>query len=189
LTEERTAPAGDQAPEGAPDTQPTQDETWEKRMSGLQRAHNTETQVLRDQIAALQAASGQTTTQASQTVAETSQEAARWKQLADANAKALAEERQLRVVETRQAKYPFAAESIGDAGVLISMDEGRLAGLNERLAPPPPSARRVMDANGAGRSLTAGEKPLKDKTAQELKDDLAKFAPDWVRQIKEATGQ
>jgi len=158
-------------------------------MSGMQRAHNAEMQVLRDRLSSFEATASQTTSKASQTVAETSQEAARWKAAADANAKALAEERQLRIVETRAAKYPFAAENLGDPGVLIAMDEARLAGLNERLAPPPaPTRKSVMDANGAGRSTNAGEVPLKDKTSQQLKDDLAKFAPDWMRQVKEAQG-
>jgi hypothetical protein len=158
-------------------------------MSGLQRAHNEETRVLRDQLAALQAAAAGTTAKASQTVAATSEEAARWKAAADANAKALAEERQLRIVETRAAKYPFAAESIGDPGVLVAMDEARLAGLNERLAPPAaPTRKGVMDPNGSGRTMAAGEVPLKDKTPEQLKDDLVKYAPDWVRQIKEVQG-
>jgi hypothetical protein len=155
-------------------------------MSGLQRSHNEETRVLRDQLAALQAAAGQTTTQASQAVAATSEEAARWKAQAEANAKALEQERQARIVETRQAKYPFAAESLGDPGVIMSMDEARLAGLNERLSPPPATTRKgVMDANGAGRSVGAGDVPLSEKTSQQLKDDLAKHSPDWVRQMQE----
>lgn len=191
MTDPITQPPVDgQAPEGAPDASPTDEaETWEKRMSGLQRAHNEETRVLRDQLAALQAAAAGTTAKASQTVAATSEEAARWKAAADANAKALAEERQLRIVETRAAKYPFAAESIGDPGVLVAMDEARLAGLNERLAPPAaPTRKGVMDPNGSGRTMAAGEVPLKDKTPEQLKDDLVKYAPDWVRQIKEVQG-
>jgi hypothetical protein len=189
MTDETTQPPVDgQAPAGAPDATPTGEvEDWQKRMSGLQRAHNTETQVLRDQIAALQAAQSGTTAQASQQVAATSQEAANWKAQAEANAKALAEERQLRIVETRQAKYPFAAENLGDPGVLVAMDEARLAGLNERLAPPPAATRKgVMDANGAGRSVGSTDVPTSQKTAQQLKDDLTKFAPDWTRQLQEA---
>ena len=183
-------PVNGQAPEGAPDATPTGEaETWEKRMSGLQRAHNEETRVLRDQLAALQVAAAGTTAQASQSVAATSEEAARWKAAADANAKALAEERQLRIVETRAAKYPFAAESLGDPGVLVSMDEARLAGLNERLAPPAATRKGVMDPNGSGRTMGAGEIPLKDKSIEQLKDDLVKYAPDWVRKIKEDTNQ
>jgi len=186
-------PVGDSAPpEGeAPSTQPTDGaETWEKRMSGLQRAHNEETRVLRDQIAALQAASGQTTQQASQAVTQTSQEATRWKQEAEAAAKALAEERQLRIVETRTAKYPHAAQNLGDPGVLIAMDEGRLAGLNELLAPPQSAPTRTrMDANGAGRTLAPMDVPLGEKTSQQLKDDLAKFGPDFASQLKEEQGR
>jgi hypothetical protein len=191
LTEETTQPpTGDPAPAGAPGTQSTDEgETWEKRMSGLQKAHNEETRVLREQLAAATAATGQTTQTAAQTVEQAAQEAARWKAQAEANAKETEKERQLRIAETRAAKYPFAAESLGDPGVLMTMDEARLAGLNERLAPPAPTTRKgVMDANGAGRTVTPGEVPIGEKTTQQLKDDLVKYAPDWVRQLQEAQG-
>jgi hypothetical protein len=65
------------------------------------------------------------------------------------------------------------------------MDEARLAGLNERLAPSTPPKSGRMDANGAGRSLGATDVPLSEKTSQQLKDDLVKYAPDWVRQMQD----
>jgi hypothetical protein len=159
-------------------------------MSGLQRSHNEETRVLREQLAAAQAAAGQTTQAASQTAEQAAQEAARWKAQAEANAAALEQERKARIAETRAAKYPFAAESLGDPGVLMTMDEARLAGLNERLAPAAPTTRKgVMDANGAGRPAAPANIPTGEKTSEQLKEDLAAFAPSWTAQIKEALGQ
>jgi hypothetical protein len=181
-------PEGEQAPQSpeAPATAPTDEsETWEKRMSGLQRAHNEETRVLREQLAAAQAANQQTTQQQSQAVAATAEDAQRWKAQAEENAKALQQERQQRIVDTRTARYPFAAESLGDPGVLMTMDEAKLAGLNERLAPPQKVGTRV-DPNGAGRTVAPNEVPIGDKTTQQLKDDLVKYAPEWVRQMQDA---
>jgi hypothetical protein len=189
--ETTTAPVTEQAPPtGAPATEPTQEggEDWQKRMSGMQRAHNEETRVLREQVAALQAAATQTTQQASQQTSTLSEEAQAYKRQADEAQKALQAERQTRIVETRSIKYPYAAETLGDPGVLLSMDEAKLAGLNARLAPSVNPRSGLMDANGAARTGPEPEKPLAKKTSAELKADLARLAPAWSAEVKEAMG-
>jgi hypothetical protein len=186
--EQATAPVTEQAPPtGAPAAEPTQEggEDWQKRMSGMQRAHNEETRVLREQLAAAQAATAQTTQQASTQTSTLSAEAQQFKRLAEDAQQALLKERQARIVDTRAAKYPAAAESLGDPTVLAAMDEARLAGLNARLSSPGvPSRNPLMDSNGAARGGATTERPVGTGTAAQLKEDLAKFGPAWAESIK-----
>ena len=187
--ETTTAPVSLQAPEGAPAGEPTLEggEDWQKRMSGLQKAHNEETRVLREQLAAAQAAAAQTTQAATQETSTLSAEAQQFKRLAEEAQQALQQEKQARIVDTRAAKYPFAAESLGDPSVLAAIDEAKLAGLNARLggitkAPP------LMDSNGAARGVPATEKPMGQKTSADLKKDLARYGPQWAAEVRESMG-
>jgi chromosome segregation ATPase len=166
------------APAVAPQTRTLEevDAEWRGRMSGKDKAHDAETKTLRDQIAALQGQSAGVAGQAG----EAATEAERYKAQAEAATKELEALRRSATVEVRSAKYPHAAEQLGDPAVIAVMDEAKLAALDARLAPASRSVSRI-DPSMAPRS--APEDPDRQKTSAELKADLKTYAPDWLRQL------
>jgi len=133
---------------------------WKNRQSNSDKAHAAEAAALREQISSLTGAakSAPTTGQSADSTA-----------IVEGLQKQLAEEKQLRVVDTRAAKFPNAAKALGDDTVLAQMDEGRLASLNESLSPTAPPR---FDTNNPARQMAAGTKPLDQMTTDELKAHL-----------------
>lgn len=152
------------------------DAEWRGRMSGKDKAHDAETSKLREQIAALQGTNGTAAGQAG----EAATEAQRYKAQAEAATKELEDLRRSAAVEVRSAKYPHAAEQLGDPAVIAVMDEAKLAALDARLAPAPRSVSRI-DPSQPPRA--APEDPNRQKTSAELKADLKAYAPEWMRQV------
>ncbi len=132
---------------------------WKNRQSNSDKAHAAEAAALRETISSLQGAAK----------APESGQSADSTAIVEGLQKQLAEERQLRVVDTRAAKFPEAAKALGDDRVLAQMDEGRLANLNESLTPTAPPR---FDANNPARSTASGEKPLDQMNVDELKAHL-----------------
>lgn len=138
---------------------------WRNRISGSDRAHAAEAKALRERIAALEGVSPSPAPEGGQPAGDV--QAAT--ELAERLQKELLAERAARVVDTRTAKYPDAAAALGDAAVLASMDEGRLASLNESLRPA--SQPRPVGANNPARSQS-GPKALADMSIEELRAHL-----------------
>lgn len=171
--------AGEAAPAAAASTEQQQrtpeqvEAEWQAKQTALGRAHAAETQVLRDQLKAAQAAQTPATGDSSASEAELK------RQLADAQ-KTLQQREQEYTAGLRAAKYPHAADAL-DPTALAAMDEAKLAGLNERLAPQPASRSFGIDPSTPPRAV--GEKPIEEKSLAELKADLVKYGPQFAAEL------
>jgi hypothetical protein len=151
---------------------------WRNRVSQKDRAHAAEAKTLRQQIAALEA-------EAKASDGRTASEQDAVKLENERLRKQLAERDIAYALAVRKAKYPGAADAL-DPEVFVAMDEAKLAGLESRLTPGAleegPLATRTMVPATAPRT-TAVPKPLSEKTSAELEADLARLAPDFLRQL------
>lgn len=134
-----TAPANGAAPVDpyAGKTVEEVDRDWRYRQSQKDRAHAAAEQALRDEIASLRRdaeARGQAGGQSSGQVApgDDPRYRALTEQLATAN-KEKEEERRLRIVETRRAKYANLSKRVGNDTSIFEADEATLARLNAEL--------------------------------------------------------
>lgn len=147
---------------------------WQAKQSALGRQHAATEQTLRARIAALEAqtASGERTAPEQDAIRQEN-ELLR-KQLADREVAYAA--------EMRKVRFPLAAEAL-DAGVLATMDEAKLAGLEARLTPQAGvAASPRVESSTPPRNIDQ-PKPLEEKTAAELKADLARLAPAFLSEI------
>ena len=141
------------------------EEFWRNRISGSDRAHAAEARVLREEIARLKG-EGQAPNGGQSTAGDDSaKEVERLKAELEA-------ERATRIVETRTAKYPDAAAALGDPRVVSSMDEARLAALQETLRVEP-SKRPVGSSNPSRTQST--EKPLHELSKAEIIERMAQL--------------
>lgn len=151
---------------------------WRNRFSQRDKAHNAETAALKAQMEALQQ-------RPAAPVEGESPEAARVRELEAA----LAAERTARATEALKSKYPLAAATVGDA--VLAMDEAKLAGLEAALDngfTPPTGVRPTIDPNAAPRRAampTPGQKPINEKSKEELLADLKRMAPAYQQAAKE----
>lgn len=178
MTEDTTV-GTEQATEGSPAPAPTAEQVeaeYKARLSGKDKAHAAEVATLRAQIEAL---SGEKATATSQAEGSLSEVDALKKQLAEAQ-KANQQQAAEYTATLRATKYPYAAEAL-DAGVLATMDEAKLAGLNARLTPGKPGAG--IDPSTPPRDTTV-PKPTSEKSVAELKADLAKFGPQFTAEVR-----
>lgn len=113
------------------------DRDWRYRVGQKDRAHAAAEQALRDEIASLKQqrqapapGNGQSSGQVPQ--GEDPRYRALSEQLAAAQ-KETAEERRLRIVETRRAKYPHLSKQVGNDTSIFEADEATLARLNAQL--------------------------------------------------------
>lgn len=174
MTEERSVEGTEATPEGSstePSTPEQVEAEWKYRVSQKDKAHAAETKALRDQIAALSATSGSAQQQAEGSLSEA--EALR-QQLALAQ-KTLAQKDAEHTAQLRSVKFPNAADAL-DPSALAAMDEAKLAGLEARLSAPGPRTLPV-DPSTPPRQPSGAAKPIEEKTAAELREDLRKMAP------------
>ena len=130
---------------------------WRKRVSNSDKMHAAENKVLRQQ---LEAANKSQPTESGSSGEDGS------KATIETLTKQLAEQTEGRKVDALGAKYPKAAEALGDGNVLASMDEARLAKLNESLTIEQPTPLNV-DPNNPPRA-TGGSKPFSEMSVKEL---------------------
>jgi hypothetical protein len=181
LTEERSVEGTTEAtPEGSPQEPPTVEQVeaeWKHRVSQKDKAHAAEAAELRRQIAALSVTSSSAQQQAdgSLTEAETLK-----KQLAESQQRERALQAQ-HTAELRAVKYPNAADAL-DPTALAQMDEAKLAGLEARLSAPATPTRPV-DPSTPPRQPASGAKPIEEKTAAELREDLRLMSPQIVAEL------
>ena len=149
---------------------------YKARLSGKDKAHSAEVAELRRQLEAAQQTGTMKATEAGE--ASQSVEELR-KQLAEAE-KARQADRQQFEGTLRSTKYPYAAEAL-DPQVLATMDEAKLAGLNARLTPSRPGAG--VDPSTPPRN-TEVPKPTSEKTAAELRADLARLGPEYAASLR-----
>lgn len=164
------------SPAETPRTAEQVEAEYKARLSGKDKAHAAEVAELRRQLEAAQQTGTQKATegeQANQTVEQLRAELARAQ-------KAQQEQAQQFTGQLRSTKYPYAAEAL-DPQVLATMDEAKLAGLNARLTPSRPSAG--IDPSTPPKD-TAPAKPTSEKTAAELKQDLAKYGPAFAQELR-----
>ena len=135
---------------------------WRNRISGSDKAHAAAEKVLRDQLAAAQGKPAQ--------AASADGDVTAYRDLAKQLQTELEQERLARVTDTRTAKYPAAAEALGDTALIAQMDEARLASLNESLRQDT-YAPRPVDTNNPQR-VVKGPKALADMSIEELKAHL-----------------
>lgn len=163
-----TAPA-----EPKPRTVEEVEAEYKARISGKDRAHAETEKVLREQIAALQAAP---------TIGSDGQPVANSQREAQLEA-LLAEERQARVLDSRKAKFPAAAETLDDRALAI-MDEAKLAGLQARLegtvTPVVDNPADFIAPTSPVRQPAAPVKSYDEMTVEELNAEAAKIAPAFV---------
>ena len=166
------AAAGDQTQSRTPEQVEAE---WQAKQSALGRQHAATEQTLRARIAALEAqtASGERTG-SEQDAIQKENELLR-KQLADRETAYNA--------ELRKVRFPLAAEAL-DAGVLATMDEAKLAGLEARLTPQAGVAASPRMETSTPPRTTDQPKPLSEKTAAELKADLARLSPQFLSEIR-----
>lgn len=175
-TSAAAAPESQPAESSAP--APTAEEVaaeYKARLSGKDKAHAAEVAELRRQLDAAQQTSTSTATQAEQKDQTVEQLKA---QLAEAQ-KTNQQQTQDFQKTIRSTKYPNAAEAL-DPQTLATMDEAKLAGLEARLAPGKPTPAPV-DPNTP--AANAAPKPKSEKTAAELKADLAKESAGFLQQL------
>lgn len=135
---------------------------WRNRVSKKDKAHQVAEQALRDQIVSLSATRSSANSQGTPGTGEDSDVAALRRELE--------EERQARVVDQRKAKYPaLAGQGITDA-IFATADEASLARLNA-LADDTADVGRIAPT-APRRGVPAAQKPLKDKSKDELLADL-----------------
>jgi hypothetical protein len=150
---------------------------WQARHTALGRQHAAETKALRDQLAALSAA--QQTAEAA--VEGTVSEAEALRQQLAAQQRLFQQREQEYTATLRATKYPFAAEAL-EPQVLATMDEAKLAGLEARLTPSRSGAR--IDPSTPARNAPTAPKPLEEKTAAELREELARLAPGFAAEMR-----
>lgn len=142
---------------------------WRKRASGKDIAHNAETANLKAQMEALRAQSS------AAPVGETP-EAARVKAL-EAE---LQQERTARAAAQLRAEYPLAAETLGES--IANMPVEKIAALEARLDSGVGKVAPRIDPNAARRQTAGmpgggGQKPMNEKSKDELLADLRRVAP------------
>jgi hypothetical protein len=144
---------------------------WKKRVSGKDKAHEAEVNELRRQLELRAAA-------ASAPPATETPEQARIRELEE-RLKAAEKDK---VVAERKARFPRAAEDLGDDIVVV--DEARLARLEARLADEESAPETVMASNSARRG---GEQPgaPKEKTKDDLLKELAEISPLYEQALRE----
>lgn len=159
---------GEATPQGVVSTAPQSVEEaeaiWQKRMSGKDKAHAAEVNELRRQLDAKAAA------QAAEAAASETPEQARIRELETRLAMADRE----RAVEVRKARFPNAADILGDD--IATADEARLAALEARLADEGTPAPR-MDPNAAPKGGPVPPKSLDSMTKDELLQALEGLSP------------
>lgn len=157
---------------------------YKARLSGKDKAHAAEKAALERRVAEAEAKA---------TTRSAAEEAARLSQMTDveriaAERDALKQEleqtKREAVIETRTARFPAAAESLG-GDVIAQMDEEKLSALNERLSGKPAAPR--MDPNTAAR--TQGAEPERTQTSDELLAEMRKHSPAFEEQIRNPYGR
>lgn len=175
MTEERTSetetPSGEETPPvGAQERTVEQVEAeYRGRISGKDR----EAQALRDQLARYQAA------ETERTAAE---QAARTAELGEVESlrQQLAQEQTGRVLDTRTARYPFAAETLSTEA-LLAMDDAKLSALEQRLAPTGARPAPRVDPNTPPRVPVGAPA---EKSTDDLKADLKNLAPEFIASLR-----
>jgi hypothetical protein len=155
---------------------------WRNRTSGIQKAHNAETAVMQAQMEQMRRPPASTPPEGE------SADAARARQLEQE----LQTERQARQAIELRSAYPRSAEVLGDAIAKLADQPEKLAameaayenGQGNEGGPP------VITPNAARRSVpgmpgAATEKPLNEKTKDELLADLQRATPAFVQAQKE----
>lgn len=150
---------------------------YKARLSGKDKAHAAETATLQAQIDALK---GDNSTAASQAKAASTDVETLQKQLAAAQEQGKQQQAQY-TAELRSTKYPYAAEAL-DEQSLAAMDEPKLAGLNARLTPDATPTAPIASSTPAKNA--AATKPMNEKTAEELRADLAKLGPQFSQELE-----
>lgn len=160
-------PAGDE-PEGR--TAEAVEAEYRARLSGKDKAHAAEKAVYEARIASLEAEKTQKVgTQMDELTTLREQNA----RLAADKAQSDAEKAQA-VIEARKARFPNAADSLGD-DLVSSIDEGRLTELETRLAGAAQPSGGQMLSDQARRPAGEPTRDPRDKTVAELEADLAKY--------------
>jgi hypothetical protein len=174
-----------------PVTEPTTPRTieeveaeWRHRTSQRDKAHAEETKVLREQLGRFEAAENarrsaeETQRQANMTADQRMQDqiASLQRQLEDRD--------KAYTVELRRTRFPNIAAELDDSALAV-MDEGKLAALDAKLgsgqAASPPS---LIDPNSAARTVNGSPTTTPgEKTTDQLKADLERFAPEFIREI------
>lgn len=172
-------PAPEQGSQETPPTERTAAEVeaeYKARLSGKDKAHSAEVAELRRQLEAAQATGQQQATEGQQTT----DEVARLKQALAEAQKAQQAQQQDFAKTIRSTKYPHAAEAL-DPQTLATMDEAKLAGLEARLTPSRPPV--PVDPNTPQGGAPA-PKPTDQKTAAELKADLARQSEQFAAELR-----
>lgn len=177
MTEERAS--GTQPPIGEPTSPPVGEagrtvEQVEAEYRQRQAGKDRENAALRDELARYQTAEQQRTAAA---------DAAKAAELGETEAlkRQLAEERAGRVIDTRRARFPNAADALED-GVLAAMDESKLAALESRLVSPQRAGiAGYVDPNSPPRVPPNGI--AAPKTEADLRADLERLAPEFVTSL------
>ena len=178
-----TQAPGEPQPEASSEATPEAIEAyWRKRQSSEARAHSEEIRVLREQLATAQ---GALNARADSASAGSEATAAFQQQIRELQSQLRQSEAQ-RLVDTRRAMYPSAADALADNALIASMDEARLAALNAKLNDftEGVAAPSRVDPNNPSRGATAPPKRLQDMSSDELKQVLAESAPAWLAEVR-----
>jgi hypothetical protein len=151
---------------------------WRNRQSGIQRAHNAETQSLLAQMEQMRA-------QPAPAPAGETPEAARVRELETA----LASEQNARRAESLKAQYPMTAAILGDEFAKLDLKPEKLAAMEAAYDRSEGGGPPIIDPNQAPRVRsgvqTPAAKPLNEKSKDELLADLRSIAPAYQQALQE----
>jgi hypothetical protein len=176
MTEERTSETSEPI-EGETPAVGTQERTVEQveaEYRARQAGKDREAQALRDQLARYQAA------ETERTAAENARRTAELGEV-EALKQQLEQERTGRVLDTRAARYPFAAETLSTEA-LLAMDDAKLTALESRLAPTGARPPQRVDPNTPPRPST--NVPPAEKSIEDLKADLKNLTPEFISSLR-----
>jgi len=143
--QQQTPPAGQPSPDSSGQDDSVNglsvedvDARWRHRVSQKDKAHAAAEQALREENDRLKSqlsrppSSGQSGTATNGAGNASNGDAEYWREQATQREREVEQERQLRQVESRRAKYPALAQQVGDAGssIFATADDATLARLN-----------------------------------------------------------
>lgn len=160
--------------EPQPQTVEEVDAFWRNRFSNRDKSHNAEVAALKAQLEQFQSAPKAPDAQAGDGSAGNSRVAELERELAA--------ERSARMAATLAAKYPDAAAALGDD--ITKLPEERVAAINAVYSG---GSAPIIDPNAAPRRAAniPAQKPLEEKSKEELEADLRALAPAYKSMLEQ----
>ncbi len=155
---------------------------WRHRVSQNDKAHQKEAAALREQVSRFQAAEEQrrraeeAERQSRMTAEERVQDQIKTLE------RQLEQERVGRVIDARKLRFPNITAELDEQAIAV-MDEGKLAALESKLTGQTAQPPSLIDPNSAARAANGTPVTPREKTSDELKQDLHRLGPEFAREL------